>query len=151
MDAGKYGHWKTCWEFDPNDFVGFVYRIVDIDTHQEYIGKKFFSKSIKKRIKGKKNRKIIQKESDWKTYTGSCHELNDEIEQRGENRFQFCILSLHESRASLAYREVELQVKENVVREKLPNGIKKYYNQFIAPIKFKIPDETDTEKRFKVD
>lgn len=142
------GHWKSKWVFDPNQFIGFVYRITDLDTSREYIGKKFFFKLIRKKIKNRKNRKIQKTESDWKKYTGSCKELNEEIQKKGKERFLFEIVSLHESKASLAYKEVELQIKENVVREKLTDGSKKFYNQFIAPIKFKVPDQTFTEKQF---
>jgi hypothetical protein len=143
------GHWKFFKKFEPADWIGFIYRVIDLDTEREYIGKKFFTSSLRKKVKNRKNRKKVVKESNWKSYTGSCKELNAEIELRGKDRFEFKIESLHESRSSLAYREVELHVKENVMREKLPSGVKKYYNGMIPPVKFRVLDETANELKFR--
>ena len=145
----KNGHWQAPWDFDPEEWVGFVYRICDVDTGKEYIGKKFFFSTNRKKVKGRKNRKVVRKQSDWKSYTGSSKELNAEIERRGKDSFKFFIESLHESRSSLAYREVEAQIKENVLREKLVNGDRKFYNGMIAPIKFKVPDMTNKERLYQ--
>lgn len=143
------GHWQYPKEFNPEDWTGFIYRIVDLDTKREYIGKKFFNKTIRKKVKNRTNRKKVIKSSDWKTYTGSCKELNAEIELRGKDRFEFYIESLHECRSSLAYREVEVQILENVMRAKLPTSEKKFYNGMISPIKFKVTDETALELEYR--
>jgi hypothetical protein len=145
------GHWIFFKNFNPADWVGFIYRIIDLDTKQEYIGKKFFWKTIRKTIKNRKNKKRIIKPSNWKTYTGSCKSLNEQIALRGENRFKFIIESLHESRGTLHLAEVEKLIKENALREKLPDGItKKYYNGMINGIKFIPGNETEKEKEYKV-
>lgn len=34
------GHWQFKYEFDPAEWYGFVYRITELDTGREYIGKK---------------------------------------------------------------------------------------------------------------
>lgn len=143
------GHWHFFKEFEPENWVGFVYRITHIDTGRQYIGKKFFWKTIRKPVKNRKNRRKVTKPSDWKKYTGSSQWLNSEIALHGKDKFQFDILSLHESRATLAYREVELLVTEQALRAHLPDGSKKFYNGLIPPIKFSPGVETDIEKQFK--
>jgi hypothetical protein len=145
----NYGHWHAPWEFNPEDFVGFIYRITHMPTNRQYIGKKFFWSTTRKIVKGRKNRKIVKKPSNWKKYYGSSTWLNAEIALYGIDEFQFDMLSLHESRGTLAYREVELLVSLNALRAKLPDGSKQYYNGLISPIKFTPGDETEKEKLFK--
>ena len=77
-----FGHWNSTLlteDFDPTAFFGFVYRIVRKDTGRSYIGKKQLIFTRRMKVKGRKNRKHVKKESDWKDYTGSCDELNTEI------------------------------------------------------------------------
>lgn len=144
------GHWEYPKEFDITDWVGFIYRIIDKDTGMQYIGKKFFHATRRKKVKGRKNRKVTIKESDWKTYRSSSKWLKEEIESRGEERFVFLIESLHESKASLHYREVELQVVEDVLRATLEDGSPAYYNGMIANMKFKLKPETESEKKHSI-
>lgn len=144
------GHWQYPKEFNPDEWVGFIYEILDLDTGRAYIGKKFFHSTTRKKVKNCVNRKKVVKESKWKIYTGSSKELNEQISQRGKDRFVFNILSLHESKSSLAYREVELLVTKNTMRDLMPNGVKKYYNGMIPPIKFKIADESDRELAYRI-
>jgi len=72
----------------PEDTIGFVYMITD-SNGKKYIGRKTLF-SIRKRKFGKKESALItdkrkklyemvKKESDWKSYTGSNKELNEEI------------------------------------------------------------------------
>ena len=56
----------------PEDYIGFVYSITQLDTDKKYVGKKlFWSKKTLPPLKGKnrKRRKIV--ESDWQDYFGS--------------------------------------------------------------------------------
>jgi hypothetical protein len=151
IDILDTGHWIAPWKFDVNKFVGFQYRITQISTNRQYIGKKFFYSITRKIVKNKKNRKKIIKESNWKNYCGSCKWLLSEIEKCGKEDFIFQIESLCESRSNLAWREVERLVKENVLREKLQDGSPKYFNGIIPPVKFKICEETQNEKEYKID
>jgi len=144
------GHWVFPKEFDPEQFIGFVYRITHIPTGRSYLGKKFFHSTIRKIVKNRKNRKKVIKESNWKKYTGSSNWLNSEIALYGKDQFAFEILSLHESRGTLAYAEVEILVTKNVLRAKLLDGSKAYYNGLIPPIKFTPGDETEIEKQYKI-
>lgn len=144
------GHWNFNQEFNPDDFVGFVYQITNKITGQKYIGKKFFRNTVRRPVAHRKNKKRIIKESNWKEYTGSSKKLNEDIAKIGKENFEFQILSLHESKGTLAYTEVEQILTRNTLREKLPNGLKAYYNALIPPIKFIPGDETDIEKKYKI-
>jgi hypothetical protein len=144
------GHWDFPHEFDITEWFGFIYRIVEIPTGRQYIGKKQFFSHRTKAVKGKKNRKHFIKESDWKTYTSSSIELNKSIESLGKCNYKFSIQSLHKTKGSLHYREVELQITENVLREKFEDGTRKYYNGHIAAVKFVPPTEHSDETRMKI-
>ena len=144
------GHWKYHNDINPQDWFGFIYRIIDLDTGKQYIGKKQFWSTTRRAVKGKVHKKKIIKESDWKSYTSSSIHINREISERGKDRFEFYIESLHKSKAALHYTEVEVQVLENVLREKLPNGERKYYNGMIANIKFIPPIPSDDETKSKI-
>ena len=134
------GHWIFPVEIKLDDWFGFTYRIINQITKQEYIGKKQFFSTHRKIIKGKKNRKKILKESDWKKYKSSSELVKNEILIYGIENFSFQIEGLYKTKGDLSYAEVDLQIKENVLREKLPNGINKYYNRAIGNIKW-IPGE----------
>lgn len=145
------GHWDYPLEFDTKEWFGFIYRIVDTETNQEYIGKKqFWSRLRKPPLKGKKRKRIVFKESNWKEYTSSSSHINDQITARGKDKFLFFIESLHKSKAALHYCEVETQINEDVMRAKLPDGNRKYYNKMIANMKFLAPDETPEEKKMRI-
>lgn len=146
-----YGHWIFSEEFIVDEWVGFIYRIIEIDTGREYIGKKQFHQYLRKTVKGKKNKKRIIKESDWRSYTGSCDSLNQAIVAKGKENYIFQIESLHKSKGSLSYEEVRKQVFEDVLRSKLPDQqTQKYYNRHIASIKFIPPAELSEETRMKI-
>ena len=137
-------------EFDIKDFHGFCYLIINKQTGQKYIGKKSFWSVRRVKVKDRKNRKIIRKESDWKTYTGSSRWLNEDIDQYGIDNFEFIMLSMHESKAALSYREIELQIKLDVLRAKLDDGSPMYYNrQILGSIKFIPPDATPKELKYR--
>ena len=60
----------------PTNAYGFVYNIRNLITGQEYIGKKFFySKRTLPPLKGKKRKRHVVKESDWKKYTSSSDDV----------------------------------------------------------------------------
>lgn len=141
------GHWEFHRDFNVGDWYGFTYCITDLITTQQYIGMKCFTSTSKKRIEGRKNRKVIVTEAKWRNYTGSSTHLNQAIKEKGKDNFKFEILSLHSSKASLVYGEAELQFKLDVLRERLADGITpKYYNRQIrATILFIPPVPTEME------
>ena len=123
-----YGHWITEIDFEPSEWFGFVYEITHVETGRSYIGRKQFNFTNRKRVKGRKNRKKVIKESDWKTYTGSCKELNEEITEVGKEKYKFVITKLCKTKRELGYTETELQIKNDVLTSKFPDGNRKYYN-----------------------
>jgi hypothetical protein len=145
------GHWEYIGDFDVNDWFGFIYRIVDNTNGRHYIGKKqFFSYRKKPPLKSKVRKRKVVNESNWRTYTSSSAHVNDAIKEKGKENFTFLIESLHKTKASLTYAEVETQINEDVLRVKLPNGERKYYNGMIANIKFLPPEEISEETRAKI-
>lgn len=145
------GNWKYPGIINPADWHGFVYRIVNNTTGVQYIGKKQFYSVNRKKVKGRKNRKVVRKESNWKAYTGSSKYLNKDIEEIGIENFTFLIESLHETKGSLHYREMEMQVDEDVLRAKLEDNVtRKYYNRMIANIRYLPPEENSKETDYKV-
>jgi hypothetical protein len=144
------GHWEYPGDIDITKWVGFIYRIVDTDTGQQYLGKKQFWSITRKKVKGRKNKKIVRTESDWKSYTSSSDHINNAINIKGKEKFLFLIESLHQSKSALHYAEVESQINEDVLRAKLPNGERKFYNRMIANMKFILHDETQDEINAKI-
>ena len=111
----NYGHWHYDSEI-PEDCYGFIYQITNTTNNKKYIGKKQIQKIIKRPpLKGKKNKRHLITESDWKTYTGSCNQLNEDIEQLGKEHFAFTILRLCYNKWELAYYEAELQFELKVL------------------------------------
>ena len=149
MISNSIGHWEFPHDFDSDDWFGFLYRIIEVPTGMEYVGKKQFGRHLRVKVKGRVNKKKVIKESDWKTYTGSSVRLNEAIKINGHDKYRFEIVSLHKTRASLVYAEVRLQINEEVLRTQLPNGTRKYYNGLIAGVKFIPPDEDAEEQKMK--
>ena len=118
------GHWSLKTDFVNNSF-GFVYEIVNNITHRKYVGKKQMRTMRKlKPLKGKKKTRRVEKETDWKTYTGSSNELNSDICNLGKENFSFNILKFCNSKSHLAYEEIKMQIQQDVLlKEEYYNGI----------------------------
>lgn len=144
------GHWRTIGSFDPSEWFGFIYRIIDLDNGREYIGKKQFEKVRRKKVTGKTRRKVVRSDSDWRTYTSSSKHVNEAIDTKGIDNFVFLIESLHKTKAGLFYAEIEAQVNEDVLRAKLPSGDRKYYNAMVGNVKFLPPEEVSEETRYRI-
>jgi hypothetical protein len=145
-----HGHWAYPGEFDENEWFGFVYKVINKLTGQQYIGKKQFRSVHRKVVKNRKNRKVIRKDSGWKKYLTSSEYLKNDISQLGQENFEFLIISLHKTKGALTYAEIELQIHEDVLRTKLPSGKKKFYNNAIGNVKFIPPDEGEDEHRHRM-
>lgn len=138
-----YGHWQTEVEFDPNDFWGFIYEIEEISTSKLYIGKKQF-RFKRKKTKANPSR---TKESDWREYTSSCEPLKEAIKLQGKDNFIFRIITLCAGRSQLTYEENKLQYTRDVLRSKLPNGERKYFNKTIGHLLFAgVEKQTEASK-----
>jgi len=144
------GHWQCSFEFNPDEWFGFIYRIVELDTGREYIGKKQFTKLKRQVVKGRKNRRHVRSQSDWKSYTSSSTHLNESINVKGKENYIFRIESLHKTKASLHYAEIVAHVSEDVLRAYLQDGVtRKYFNKNINGVKFIPPDESREEQQAK--
>lgn len=120
------GHWTTKLTINENSLpYGFIYIITNTVTGKCYIGKKQM-KSVKKLkpLKGRKNKRHFDVETDWKTYTSSSNELNADIEKYGKDKFTFEIIHMCESKFELAYYEAKKQFDLDVLlKEGYYNGI----------------------------
>jgi hypothetical protein len=117
---------NTAQEFTPEDaegYFGFVYLITHSFTGRRYIGKKFFTKSKTKQVKGKK--KKIRVQSDWLDYYGSNAQLIEEVKGK-EDEYVREILHLCKTRSECAYWETW----EIFSRHALLNP--SYYNQWVS-------------------
>ena len=120
------GHWTTNEAFNNNILpYGFIYIITNTLTGKKYIGKKQI-KSVKKLkpLRGKKNKRHFDIETDWKTYTSSSNDVNKDIEKLGKDKFSFEILKFCDSKFELAYYEAKIQFDHDVLlNEGYYNGI----------------------------
>jgi hypothetical protein len=122
------GHWELREGLSFKDGAfGFIYRITNnaLKSPKYYIGKKQCLSRIKRKpLKGKTKSRIDHKESDWKGYTGSSKELNEDILKYGKENFTFTILEWCDSKFELGYKEIKLQLQEDVLlKECFYNGI----------------------------
>jgi hypothetical protein len=117
---------NTPQEFTPEDaegYFGFVYLITHTPSGRRYVGKKFFTKSKTKQVKGKK--KKIRVQSDWLDYYGSNAQLAEEVKGK-EHEYEREILHLCKTRSECAYWETW----EIFSRHALLNP--SYYNQWVS-------------------
>lgn len=114
----------------PENTVGFVYKITNIDNNKYYIGKKSLF-HYQNKVLGKKERikliseiegrgrrpekKKVIKESDWKTYYGSSINVKTDIIKIGKEKFMREILRFCFSKKALTYWECYYQFINNVL------------------------------------
>ena len=126
MMKTDYGHWEVPFDFDPNDWFGFLYLITHVKSGKKYIGKKIFRHKNRIKVKGRKNRKTVIRDSNWRTYTGSSKSLNADIEKYGHEAFKFQIIRLCSGKCELTYAEEEYQFINKVLLSD------DYYNQTLG-------------------
>jgi hypothetical protein len=115
---------KTDWTLDGRqftsndigDFYGFVYRITNLVTGYDYVGRKYF-KTIRKLkpLIGFKRKRKVTKETDWQEYWGSSKRLLEDIEALGKENFKREIICLCKSRGDTNYMEAKIQFDEDVL------------------------------------
>lgn len=117
----NYGHWNInkVGEFDPEDFFGFIYEITETSTGKSYIGRKQLNTKTKKA-------------NNWREYCSSSKDLIAYINEKGKDNFAFYILILCSGKSQLTYEEERVQFQNDVLRARLPNGEKKYFNKTIG-------------------
>jgi hypothetical protein len=121
----------------PENIFGFVYITIHSPTGISYIGKKSLYHNIKKKLtkkelaeqsgRGRKSiTRVIQKESDWKTYYGSAKPILDLIKLGKQNEFEREILVLAFNKKQLTYLECKMLFTLDVLEK--PD---KYFNDNI--------------------
>ena len=116
----KWNYWD---KLNPEDYIGFVYKITNLTDGKFYIGKKYFWYNKKKKLTKKQladlppgpgrkpTHEIVRVESDWKTYWGSSKELLESVRVLGEDHFECIILMPCKTKKQLTYYEMHYQCK----------------------------------------
>jgi Putative endonuclease segE, GIY-YIG domain/NUMOD3 motif len=145
-NTDRYGHWNidAVGEFDPEDWVGFIYEIEHLPTGRLYIGRKMF-RAKRKKTKSNSSR---TKSSDWQTYTSSSETVTGMIKDEGKDQFAFRIILLCIGKCMLNYEEESIQRACDVLRARLPDGSRKYFNNTIGYKNFGgLEKQTEETKR----
>ena len=129
------GIYENAWTYkgttftsdDIGDFFGFVYRITNLQSGKQYIGRKYF---VQKRKSGNSRRKRTS-ESNWKAYYGSSKELTEDRKLLGNQAFSREIISLHKTPGKVNYEETRQLFIHNVLIEENSDGTPAYYNSNI--------------------
>lgn len=140
-------HWKylgkdfTSLEDMPQDVIGFIYKITNTQNGKFYIGKKMFFVTRKIKISNKEKKKTgtmkrfkyVSRESDWKTYYGSCQELKDDINKSNKSFFEREILQFCKTKKVMTYLELKYQIIYNVLENNSYNNniLGKFYRKDI--------------------
>jgi len=106
---------ETCWWYKFKElneevidgYVGFVYKITNLDTKRKYIGKKILKFTRRKSVKGQTRRKKVVLDSDWRKYYGSNKELQKDVETLGPERFTREVLKLCRTKSEMSYWETK--------------------------------------------
>ena len=112
---------------DIGDEFGFVYRITNLITGRQYIGRKYFIQ----RRKPRGGVRRVSSESNWKKYYGSSPELTADIKEFGRNSFSREILSLHSTKGRVNFEETRQLFINNVLTEAASDGNPAFYNSNI--------------------
>ncbi len=112
-------------DFVIEDFVGYVYITTHIPTNRQYIGRKAFFHNTTKKL-GKKElaeipvtrgkrptKKLVTKESDWKTYYGSSLEVK-KLPKENLKRY---VYKLCKTSKQLTYWETKYLFQHNVLED----------------------------------
>ena len=136
------------YEQFPEGTYGYVYQTTHTPTGKKYVGKKSLIYNLKKKL-GKKELalhegkgrppkfKMVQKESDWKTYYGSHQFIKDEIKSGNQSDFKRIILQLAYSKKELTYLENKALFSMGVLesRDYLNDNIEgRYFKKDFFPI-----------------
>lgn len=112
----------------PENAFGFIYKITnisDISSRQNYfyigkkqlwsernvkLGKKELALQAELKKPGRaKTKKLVKKESDWKSYYGSEPEIKNDVSLLGKDSFKREILHIALTKKELTYMEIKFQ------------------------------------------
>jgi len=119
--------WRNIYG-DPEEYEGIVYLITNLTNGRMYVGKKYLWSHTRVKVAGRKNRRRKKSVSNWTHYKSSCDELKADIRKLGLDKFKFEILWMCKTRRGTTYREVEEQIKRDVLFLKTVDGEWLYYN-----------------------
>jgi hypothetical protein len=114
---------KEISDEDIKEYTGFVYRITNLTNNKSYIGKKLFTSTRTKTLKGK--RKKVKLDSGWRDYYGSNALLKADVEALGAENFRRDILHLCKSKGTANYLEMREQIDRRVLESD------QWYNDWI--------------------
>jgi len=127
-ENGKVVEYDSVFKF-PQNCVGFVYKITNIQTGKFYIGRKSLYSNTKKRLTkaekalqtgpGRKpTSKRVIAESNWINYWGSNKTILQEIKDSGTTNFKKEIIKFCYNKKQLTYWELHYQcINEVLLRE----------------------------------
>ena len=109
----------------PEDCEAFVYLITNTTNDRKYVGKKLAKfKKTRPPLKGRINKRRSKVESDWRDYWGSSDQLQEDVNQIGEDKFTREILYYCPSRGGASYLEAREQFERRVLeKDEYYNGI----------------------------
>ena len=131
----------------PQDTFGFIYIVTHKPSGKSYIGKKSLFHNVKKTLTKKElaeqtgpgrkpTKKVVQKESDWKTYYGSAKPILEFIKEGKQEDFTREILQLVPNKKLLTYYECKYLfihgVLENSDKYFNDNVLGKFYSKDFA-------------------
>jgi len=108
---------RKLYKTTPEEYEAFVY-LLEFEDGTKYIGKKVFYSIRRVKVKGKMRRRVVKKDSDWKTYLSSSEVVKKKLED-GHKLKRRDIIHLCETRGEATY----LEVKEMFVRDVLCDSI----------------------------
>lgn len=109
------------------NYFGFVYIIENLLTGKKYIGKKRLKFYRTKKLKSKKRKIKVIKDSDWQEYYGSSNELLADIETFGKENFKRKIIEFYKSKGECSYWELYHQMINHVLLN--PD---QFYNNYVG-------------------
>jgi hypothetical protein len=118
MQNWLYENKEVTEESIPEGSEGFVYKITHIPTGKYYIGKKsLWAKRTLPPLKGKKRKRRVIKESDWKKYHSSNDWIKTQVKEGNEDDFRREIIQFCPSKKSLTYYELRWQMYYDVLAD----------------------------------
>jgi len=130
------GHWTFAEQMGGEEYVGFIYVIVDTVLHRYYLGKKLY------RGFGTANK---GKESNWKKYVSSSKLLGDIFSYRPKEEFLFICLEQYKTKGTLSYAETW-----SLCHVEAPTKTA-WYNKLIEKVSWNVKEEISErhKKRLK--
>lgn len=105
----------------PDNAIGFIYLIYNLETKEYYIGKKsLYSQRTLPPLKGQRRKRKVTKESDWTNYQSSSQKVKEWISPRKEI-LKWCYskkeLTYEETKALMCYNTMEdsKSLNENIL------------------------------------